>query len=116
MAPTSQSGVLVTENLLGTIERRLVLHHHPHGALTHFRGKPVRSRHRPHSFRIWSLRESRGGSHRDLRQLLQQRAGLLEIGSVKALGKPPVDVSQQLVRLLPFPLLVPEPTQTHGGS
>jgi hypothetical protein len=43
--------------------------------------------------------------HEDLRQLLQQRFGLPKIGSVKALGKPRVDLSQQVVRLLPFSLL-----------
>jgi len=48
-------------------------------------------------------------------ELLQQRLGVPEIGGVKALGKPRVDVSQQVVRLPPFPLLVPEATQTHGG-
>ena len=50
-----------------------------------------------------------------LRELLEQGLGLLEIGSVKPLGKPGVDLSQQVVRLLPFPLLLPEPAQTHGG-
>jgi hypothetical protein len=48
-------------------------------------------------------------------QLVEQRFGILEIGSVKTLGKPRVDVSQQVVRLLPFPLLVPKPTQTHSS-
>ena len=49
------------------------------------------------------------------RQCIQQRFGVLEIGGVKALGKPGVDLGQQVVRLLPFPLLLPEPTQTHGS-
>src|SRR5262245_61091264 len=48
-------------------------------------------------------------------ELVQQRLGVPEIGGVKALGKPRVDVSEQVVRLPPFPLLVPEPTETHRG-
>ena len=39
-----------------------------------------------------------------LRELLEQRLGLLEIGSIKALGKPRVDLGEQVVRLLPSPL------------
>src|SRR5215471_17827648 len=50
-----------------------------------------------------------------LRELIQQCLGLLEIGRVKALGKPRVDLSQQVTRLPPFPLLVPETTETHRG-
>src|SRR5262245_51150465 len=49
------------------------------------------------------------------RHCIQQRFGVLKIGSVKPLGKPGVDLGQQVVRLLPFPLLLPEPTQTHGS-
>src|SRR4030095_8380371 len=51
---------------------------------------------------------------RNLRRRIQQRFGFLEISSVKALGKPSVDPSEHIVRFLPFPLLVPEATQTHG--
>ena len=41
--------------------------------------------------------------------------GLLEIGGVKALGEPAVDRRQQLVGLGALALLLPQPTQAHGG-
>ena len=48
-------------------------------------------------------------------QLFEQRLGLLEIGGVKALGKPPVDGCQELVGLNALALLLPQATEAHGG-
>src|SRR5712691_7129235 len=45
-------------------------------------------------------------------QLVQQRLGLLEIGSSKALGEPAIDLGQELVDLSVLALLVPQPAQT----
>src|SRR5262245_13051496 len=50
------------------------------------------------------------------RQLLQQPPSLLEIGSVKALGKPAVDRRQQVVCFLALALLLPQVCQAHGGA
>ena len=51
-----------------------------------------------------------------LRQHLQQCLGLLQIGGVKALGEPGVDRCQQLTGFDALALLLPQPTQAHGGS
>src|SRR5262245_56768035 len=48
-------------------------------------------------------------------QRLQQRPGLLEVGGVKTLGEPAIDRRQQRPRFVPLALLLPEPTQAHGG-
>ena len=49
------------------------------------------------------------------RQLLQQHPSLLEISSVKALGKPAVDRRQQRSRFGLLALLLPEATEAPGG-
>jgi hypothetical protein len=49
------------------------------------------------------------------RQLRQQSFCLLEVGGVKALRAPAVDRREQVVGLVPLALLLPEPTQAHGG-
>ena len=41
-------------------------------------------------------------------QLLQQRPGLLEVSSVKALGEPAVDRRQERVGLGPLALVLPQ--------
>ena len=46
-------------------------------------------------------------------QLLQQRVRLLEVGGVKALGEPAVDLRQQVTRPLSLPLPLPQPAQAH---
>ena len=46
-----------------------------------------------------------------LRQRLQQRLGLLQVGGVKPLGEPAVDRCQQLVRFGPLALLLPQATR-----
>ena len=51
-----------------------------------------------------------------LRQRVQQRLGLLEIRRVKALGEPAVDRRQQVMGFLAFALLLPESSETCGGS
>jgi hypothetical protein len=51
-----------------------------------------------------------------LRQRFQQRPGLLQIHSVKALGEPAVDRRQQLVGFSALALLLPETSQAHGGA
>ena len=65
--------------------------------------------------RHWLGNGGRGGWCRRVlsSQLFEQRLGLLEVGRVKALGEPAVDLGQQVVRLLPFPLLLPQPRQAH---
>src|SRR5262249_58560109 len=49
-------------------------------------------------------------------QSLQERFGLLKVTRTKALGEPAVDRGQQLVRLGPFALLLPQPCEAHGGT
>jgi hypothetical protein len=49
-----------------------------------------------------------------LRQCLQQRPGLLQIGGVKALGEPAVDWRQQLARFGLLVLLLPQAAQASG--
>src|SRR5262249_22193762 len=46
--------------------------------------------------------------------LLQQRLSLLEVSSVKALGKPVVDRRQQLIGFSMLALALPQARQTHG--
>ena len=50
-----------------------------------------------------------------LRQRLQQRLGLLQVGGVKALREPAIDRRQQRVGLGALALLLPQATQAHGG-
>jgi hypothetical protein len=47
-------------------------------------------------------------------QLLQQCSGLLEVGSVKALGEPTVNGRQQLAGVGALALLLPQATAVHG--
>ena len=49
------------------------------------------------------------------RQLLQQRFGLLQVGGVKALGEPAVDLRQELVSGSTPALTLSQATQAHGG-
>jgi CreA protein len=51
-----------------------------------------------------------------LRQCLQQRLGILEIGRVEALGEPAVDRRQQVVSLLALTLLLPQASEAHGST
>src|SRR5215831_20303646 len=48
-----------------------------------------------------------------LRQRVQQRLGLLEVGGVKAFGEPAVDLHQELAGLSALAQVLPEPTQAH---
>jgi hypothetical protein len=49
-----------------------------------------------------------------LRQLLQQRLGLLQVSSVKAFGEPAVDGRQQRVGRSALALALPQARQAHG--
>jgi hypothetical protein len=51
-----------------------------------------------------------------LRQRLQQRLGLLEVGGVKAFGEPAVDGCQQLARVVPLALPLPQAAEANGGA
>src|SRR5438093_5933726 len=51
-----------------------------------------------------------------LRQLLQQCPGLLEVGSVKALGEPAVNGRQQLAGCGALALLLPQAAQARRGT
>jgi hypothetical protein len=51
-----------------------------------------------------------------LRQRLQQRPGLLEVGRIKAFREPVVDRCQEAMGFLTFALLLPESSQADGGS
>src|SRR6516225_10446809 len=51
-----------------------------------------------------------------LRQRVQQRLGLLEVGRVKALGEPAVDRCQQLASFGALALVLPEASQAGGGA
>ena len=51
-----------------------------------------------------------------LRQPFQQRLGLLEVGSVKALGEPAINLRQELVSFCALALLLPQPTQARRGA
>src|SRR5262249_57075983 len=46
-------------------------------------------------------------------QLLQQRLGLLEVGGVKALAEPAVNLCQHLVNFVTLALLLPQTAQPH---
>jgi hypothetical protein len=47
------------------------------------------------------------------RQLIKQRLGLLEVGSVKAFSEPAVDRYEQFVGFIPLALLLPQPAEAH---
>src|SRR5262249_40677110 len=51
-----------------------------------------------------------------LRQRVQQRLRILQVGGVKALGEPVIDWCQQVIGFLAFPLLLPEPSQAASRS
>jgi hypothetical protein len=51
-----------------------------------------------------------------LRQCVQQRLGVLEVGGVEALGEPAVDRCQQLVGFRALVLALPQARQAHGGA
>src|SRR5262245_43659463 len=51
-----------------------------------------------------------------LRQGVQQRLGLLEVGGVKALGEPAVDRRQQRARFVPLALLLPQAAEAHSSA
>src|SRR5262244_2669940 len=48
-----------------------------------------------------------------LLQLRQQGLRLLEVCRVKALGEPAIDRGQELARILPLALVLPQSAQTH---
>src|SRR5262249_52927595 len=50
-----------------------------------------------------------------LRQRVQKCPGLLQVRGVKALGEPPVDRGQQVVRFLALALALPQARQAHGS-
>src|SRR6516162_624920 len=50
------------------------------------------------------------------RQLVEQRLGFFQVGGVEALGEPPIDRGEQLARLAPPALLVPEPGEAGRGA
>jgi hypothetical protein len=47
-------------------------------------------------------------------QFGQQGFGLLQVGGVKPLGEPAINIRQELAGLVPLALPVPQPTQAHG--
>ena len=47
-------------------------------------------------------------------ECLQQRLGLLQVGRVKALGKPPVDGCKQFAGLGPLALMLPQAAQAQS--
>jgi hypothetical protein len=49
-------------------------------------------------------------------QLVQQRLGVLEVGSVEALGEPVVDLGKHRVRLFAMPLFREEPCEANGRA
>ena len=51
-----------------------------------------------------------------LRQRVQQRLGLLEVGGVKTLGEPVVDGRQEVVGLGTLALLLPQAAEAHSRS
>ena len=51
-----------------------------------------------------------------LRQRLQQCLGLLEVGRVKALGKPGIDWRQKVMGFPAFSLLLPESSQAEVAA
>src|SRR5215831_3135311 len=50
------------------------------------------------------------------RELLQQRLGFLEVDGIQPLAEPGIHLEQELAGGIGLPLLLPEATQTHGGS
>jgi hypothetical protein len=52
----------------------------------------------------------------DSRQLLQQRLGLLPVRRINSLGEPAIHRGEQAVGVPALALLLPQPTQTGGGS
>src|SRR5215472_2472748 len=55
-------------------------------------------------------------NERLLAQLIEQRLGLLEIGSVEAFGEPVVDFGEHRTRFIPLPLLRQQAREAHGGA
>ncbi len=51
-----------------------------------------------------------------LRQFVEQRFGILQIGGVEALGEPAVDRGEQRVRLGGLALVAPQPGEAGGGA
>ena len=50
-----------------------------------------------------------------LRQRVQQRLGLLQVGGVKPLGEPLVDWRKEVISFLAFALALPEASQARGS-
>ena len=53
---------------------------------------------------------------RSLRELLQQRLGLLQVERIEALGEPAIDRGEKIVGLLPLALIAPEAGEAGGGA
>src|SRR5260370_657888 len=51
-----------------------------------------------------------------LRQLLEQRLGILEVGGVEALGEPVVDFTEHRARLVAAALLREQPREARGRA
>ena len=49
-------------------------------------------------------------------QLIEQRAGLLQIERVETFGEPAVDRSEKITRLIPLALLAPEAGEAGGSA
>ncbi len=49
-------------------------------------------------------------------QFFEQGSGLQQVGHVKPLGEPAVDLRQQLVGCCALALRLPQPAQAHGGA
>ncbi len=47
---------------------------------------------------------------------MEERLGFLEVGGIKSFGEPVIDRGKQVVGVLTFVLVLPEPGQTHGGA
>ena len=58
---------------------------------------------------------AREGTNTDLHKFFEERFGLLQVSGVKALGKPVVDLRQQLPGRGAFTLALPQAAQAHGG-
>jgi hypothetical protein len=68
-------------------------------------GKPI--------IRGTSRYRARARSRASIRQLVEQRLGVLQIERVEAFGEPAIDRSEQFANLLRLPLIAPEPRHTH---
>src|SRR5438128_8463416 len=65
---------------------------------------------------LGEMDQRRGATPRLSSELFQECLGLLEVGGIKALGKPTVDRREELVSLSALALLLPQASQAHGSA